>query len=57
MTKYAVMVPSFVEDSWIYVVSTIDNRLKTMTFDTYEEAEESSKIWKIAKVVEYESGN
>jgi hypothetical protein len=51
--RYAIMIPF--EDSWIYVIIFDDYRSKVMTFDTLQEAEEASRIWKTCKVVEYES--
>jgi hypothetical protein len=56
--KWAIKVPFLCDvddkDNWLYVVQGDSKfHLEPVTYDTFEEASEAGKIWKIFEVVPY----
>jgi hypothetical protein len=55
MALYAIMVPLLgVDEDWVYVHGQHSRAWAPATYKTRKEAEEAAKIWKRAKVVNYE---
>ena len=55
MARYAVMVPLLgLDEDWVYVYGYDHKAWEPSTYETRKEAEEAAKIWKRAKVVNYD---
>ena len=61
-SKWAIKVPFLCDvedkDNWLYVVQGDSKfHLEPVTYDTFEEADEAGKIWKIYEVVLFDEEN
>jgi hypothetical protein len=55
MALYAIMVPLLgIDEDWVYVYGQDSKSWAPATYETRKEAEAAAKIWKRAKVVNYE---